>query len=114
MQRLHQLLENARDDSASVEPACLTVVTLPQGLQGFPSLPLPCRMYSGGDIGGLEYGVNTFTNLRGVRRPGTNRLISGMRFFQVCLPRIMSLARTCHACASRAPPIPSKSGRNLA
>lgn len=48
-------------------------------------------MYCGGDIWGFEYGLNTFTNLRGLRRPGTNRLISGLRFFMVRLAWPMPL-----------------------
>ena len=60
-------------------------------------MSLFCRMYAGGDIGGFEYGVNTFTNLRAIRRPGTNRLISGLRFFQVRSPCIMPLDEVYYA-----------------
>ncbi|CAL5222169.1 g4495 [Coccomyxa viridis] len=55
------------------------------------------RMYWGGEPWGLSYGVNTFTNLRGVRRPGTNRLSNGLRFFQVWYEGGSFIADGCEA-----------------
>lgn len=44
------------------------------------------QAYCGGAISGFHYGEARFTDVRSLRRPGTNRLFAGWSFYQVKTP----------------------------